>query len=292
MDQILPMVEAVLSRLDWISAGISGLCVALAGVFATLFARSFVLEGLRYTIIWFVIVALTVWPVRTGAKTYLAPTLYEWNYEERIVQELARTPLYSALLEHHPEARKPLVRATIKIMWNRREALVGQIELGAIVMHYLALDLPRTSDMAAKQFATAVMGLFHHMMVQDPGACIEMLYGSDNERDAHKRFARLSPVVLERLAQVGGTVIVDAAVNATLAPDPNRIENLRQRVAARMTQDGNPLATDPERLMSDPHRACFAVLALFESAWKSVPEEELGAFIRGVMPAYLTDDET
>jgi hypothetical protein len=43
--------------------------------------------------------------------------------------------------------------------------------------------------------------------------------------------------------------------------------------------------------MSDPQRACFALLAVFHSIVNSIPQEEIGAFLRGTVPAFLADDE-
>jgi hypothetical protein len=157
--------------------------------------------------------------------------------------------------------------------------------------HYLALDLPHTSDAAAKQFATALLGLFHHMMVQDAGLCVNVLYGNNSQRDSIKWFTRLSSMVIDRLGEVGGQVIREASVNPTAAPDPARMEALQQRVIERMTRDGNPLVTDPEQAMSDPQRACFAAMATYETAWKVVPEAEFGAFLRATLPLFFADDE-
>lgn len=291
MDQILSIV-ALLGRVDWISAVMTGVSVAVVSGFATAFARGFEFEGWRYTAAWILIFAIGIWPVKSGAKTYIAPSIYEWTHEDSLVRELSSAPLFNALLEHHPEARKPLVRAAIKVKWGRRETLVAATEFNALISHYLALDLPRTSDAVAKEFAVAIVGLFHHMINQDPELCVHVLYGSSgNQRDSITRFSHLSRMVMDRFGQVGGSVIRDAALNPSLVPDEARMNALRERVLQRMVDDGNPIATDPDQAMSDPQRACFAAMASYETAWKVVPEDEFGAFLRTTLALFFVDDE-
>jgi hypothetical protein len=66
---------------------------------------------------------------------------------------------------------------------------------------------------------------------------------------------------------------------------------LQERVLARMAEDGNPIVTDPDQAMSDPQRACFAAMASYEAAWKTVPEAEFGAFLRATLALFFTEDE-
>ncbi len=57
-----------------------------------------------------------------------------------------------------------------------------------------------------------------------------------------------------------------------------------------MKRDGNPLAIDRKRLLSDPNRACFALLAVMNAVGNTVPGTELGAFLRGTIPEFLKED--
>lgn len=111
MDQILPLVETLLARIDWISAGLSGLCGAVVAGFASLFARGFELEGWRSKLVWIAVAAISIVPAHSGAKAYIAPSIYEWTYQDSAIEELSKFPFYKALLDHHPESRSGLVRS-------------------------------------------------------------------------------------------------------------------------------------------------------------------------------------
>lgn len=285
MDQILPIVESLLGRIDWISAGLSGLCGGIVALFAGVFARGFELEGWRHKLVCVVIFAVSIWPVRTGAKTYIAPPLYEWAHEERIVQELGKLPLYALLFEHHPETKTQLVRAAVKAWIGGKAANVGFVEFNTIVMHHVAAHFSRTTDHAAMQFVFAATAVVDQMLILRPTACIALLEG-----DRHA-FDGLPEHVLRRYQDALAVVIREAIADPQPVPDADRIERLQHRVIERLERDGNPLATDMELVMSDPQRACFALLAVFHSIVNSIQQEEIGAFLRGTVPAFLADDE-
>jgi hypothetical protein len=286
MDQILPLVETLLARIDWISAGLTGCCVLAVSGFATLFVRGFELEGARYTIVWFVIFAVSIWPARIGARTYVAPPIYEWKYEEQIVEQLSQFSLYAVLMEHRPEVKTRLVRAAIKIRFGRGEAPLGALEFGTVANQYVAEYFPRTSDDAVMQFVYAATAVFDQMLILRPESCIAFLEG-----DRYAFAGHLPEHVLRRYVDALAGVIKDAIANPQPLPDPSTIERQRQRVAKRLTTDGNPLATDPQRLLGDPHRACFALLAIYGSIAATLPPEEIPAFLRGTVPAFFQDDE-
>lgn len=295
MDQILSILADRLGQIDWLDIVLLIASLVISVETAVLVERR---TGSRLPAS--IVGVLTMLAVTFGSDRFGEPLLRTWldgkdkpviailDTEPRPLPSQKRAPLHALLMQHHPEAREKLQRAARKIAAGDQEAVAGQVELVGIMTHYLTLYFSRTSDDAAKQFVWAATGLFQHMMGHDPQLCIETLAGRGNTPGV---VGRISPAVLARLADAAGAVIADALAHPQPVPDSATIQRQRQVVVERMTSDGNPLMTNPEQLMRDGKRACFATMAIYDAISKTVPEDEIGEFLRGTFPEFLKDDE-
>lgn len=220
-----------------------------------------------------------------AASTYLEPYLREECCRARATALITTSPAYAALIERHPDAKDALVKALTKIGMGGSDAVVGHAEFSAVLNHYLRRYLPVTSDGAAREFANAATALGDEMFKTEPQICIEYLNGRS------QNLARQLPMqALLRYGNAAGRVITDGINTPQPAPDPGVIRWQRQQVAERMKRNGNPLMIDPRRLLSDPSRACVALLAVMTDVGNTVREAELGAFLRGTIPDLIKED--
>jgi hypothetical protein len=220
-----------------------------------------------------------------AATRYLEPHLREECCRARATAWVTKSPAYATLAERHPDAKEALVKAMTKIGMGDSDAIIGHAEFSAVLNHYLRVYLPVTSDSAAREFAMAAMALVDEALKSDPELCVNYMNGRSQNLTQ-----KLPAHVMTRYGNAVGRVITEGINNPQAAPDPGAIRWQRQQVAERMKREGNPLATDPKRLLSDPNRACFALLAAMSAVGNTVPEPELGAFLRGTVPDFIKDD--
>lgn len=280
------MLEFIIAHYDWLMLPALTIVGAIIGHAVDLMVRRFAKSvGKRLAVGSLISLPLII-GVLVGANRFVAPYLEEECCRDRVTQWLTQSPAYGALVAHHPEAKAALVRAGVKMGLGGTDAPVGQVEFSAVLNHYLRLYLPVTSDAAARELVMAMTAIVDQMLVLEPELCVDLLNG-----DGPKMARRLPPHVFTRYGNAVGRVITDGIKLPQGAPDSKHIRWQQQRVGERMARDGNPLARDPNRLTSDPSRACFALLAIFDAVSKTVPPEEIGAFLRGAIPGFLRNAE-
>lgn len=220
-----------------------------------------------------------------GAGKIAEPFLREECCRARVTEWLTKSSPYATLVEHHPEAKTALINAFTKMGMGGNDAIVGKSEMSEIVNHYLRHYLPVTSDRAAREFVMAATGLVDEALKSEPELCVAYLNGHSLNLSG-----RVPTHVLARYGNAIGGVITDGIRSPQPAPDSGLIRWQRQKVAEQMKRDGNPLAIDPQRVRSDPNRACFALLAVMHAVGTAIPETELGGFFRGTAPDYLKEN--
>lgn len=280
------MLEFIVAYHGWLGFVVVMFVGAVAGEIVARILRRFGLTPGRLIATTALVVGPIILGTIIGLNTLAAPYFYGECCRERVTTWLTQSPVYATLVEHHPEAKTALVAAGVKMGMGGRDAIVGQVEFSAVLNHYLKQYLPVTSDKAARELVMATTAIVDEMLKSEPELCIDVLSGQNQ-----KMARRLPNHVFARYGHAVGRVITDGITNPQAAPDPRYVRWQRQRVGERMAHDGNPLATDPNRLMADPNRACFALLAIFDAVAKTVPQDEIGTFLRGTIPDFLKDDE-